>query len=125
MFSQVLKKSEKRLSELQCCKQDGSACNCTTSLHEDYSERPDSYDCEKKMSTYVLRYGAAYASEIYHYLEASNFKQKINITRPLKIKSLGCGFSPDYFAIKTYLEKITLNCRCNILAWTKVHAGNL
>lgn len=104
MFSQVLRRSDERLSELQCCKQDGSPCDCTTSLHEDYTARPDSYDCEKKMSTYVLRYGASYASEIYHYLVASNFKNKINTTRPLKIFSLGCGFSPDYFAIKKYFE---------------------
>jgi hypothetical protein len=57
------------------------------------------------MRTYVLRYGAAFASEIYHYLTASNFKAKvIGMARPLKVVSLGCGFSPDYFAIRKYLE---------------------
>lgn len=104
MLSDVLRKSNERLAELECCKQDGSVCNCLDSWHDDFYSRPDSYNCEKKMSTYVLNYGAAYASEIYHYLTASNFKSKINTTRPLKVISLGCGFSPDYFAIKKYFE---------------------
>ncbi len=102
MFEQVLRNADERLSELPCCKGDGSECNCLNSLHEDFYSRPDSYNCEKKMRTYVLNYGAAYASEIYHYLVATNFMGKINTTRPLKVISLGCGFSPDYFAIKKY-----------------------
>lgn len=104
MFSEVLRRSDARLSALQCCKQDGSICDCVSTLHTDFTDRPDTYNCEKKMSTYVLRYGAAYASEIYHYLVASNFGGKIDVTRPLNVISLGCGFSPDYFAIKKYFE---------------------
>lgn len=73
-------------------------------MNADFTSRPDSYNCEKKMSTYVLKYGAAYASEIFHYLVTSNFINKIDKSRPLKVISLGCGFSPDYFAIKKYFE---------------------
>lgn len=113
MFNDVLRRSNARLPYLQCCKQDGSVCDCVNSMNTDFTSRPDSYNCEKKMSTYVLKYGAAYASEIFHYLMASNFVRKINTTRPLNIISLGCGFSPDYFAIKKYLEinNITLPIR--------------
>jgi hypothetical protein len=74
---------------------------------DDYNcavRRADSYNCNKKMDTYIIRYGAAYASEIYHYLNASDFKSKIKLNKPIVIKSLGCGFSPDYYAIKKYFN---------------------
>jgi len=104
MLSNVLMNSNDRLSSLACCKPGGSECNCLGSLQDDYWHQPDSYNCEKKMTTYVLRFGASYASEIYHYFNESNFKEKIDPSRPLNIISLGCGFSPDFFALKKYLQ---------------------
>ena len=104
LMKDVLIKCENRLSSLVCCKQDGSVCNCVESLQEDFFNRPDSYNCDKKMTTYVLRYGLAYASEIYHYFVASDLKGKIDVSRSLNIISLGCGFSPDYFALKKYIQ---------------------
>jgi hypothetical protein len=103
MLSSILQQCNARLPTYPCC-QENHECNCLKSLSHDYWNRPDTYNCNKKMDTYVLRYGLSYASEIYHYLEASNFQNKINLNEPLIVKSLGCGFSPDYYAIKKYFE---------------------
>jgi hypothetical protein len=103
MLNEIFRNCNAQVSAQTCCKTDGTPCDCVAAMNLDFTARGDTYNCEKKMSTYVLKYGAAYASEIYHYLVASNFASKINRTRPLTIYSLGCGFSPDYFAIKKYL----------------------
>lgn len=119
MLTQTLTTANASLSILPCCKTDGSVCDCVSSLNADYTQRPDSYDCAKKMGTYVLKYGPAYASEIYGYLVASNFKSKIDLTRPLNICSLGCGYSPEYFAIKKYLQDNNINLVVNYVGIDK------
>jgi hypothetical protein len=113
MFNNVLIRSNSRLSSLPCCKQDGTQCDCVSCMNADFTSRADSYDCEKKMSTYVLKYGAAYASEIYHYLVASNFASKVDKSRPLNVISVGCGFSPDYFALRKYFQVNSINVPIN------------
>lgn len=112
MLSSTLQQCNNRLPTYQCCKEN-HICNCVNSLKDDFSIRPDTYNCQKKMDTYVLRYGLAYASEIYHYLEATNFQSKINLNQPLIVKSLGCGFSPDYYAIKKYFEDYKIQTPIN------------
>jgi hypothetical protein len=59
------------------------------------------------MVFYVLNYGSAYISEIYHYL--TNSKILDNITRQFSVLSLGCGFSPDYYAISKYIDDHNLD----------------
>ncbi|MDD9180717.1 MULTISPECIES: hypothetical protein [Aliivibrio] len=103
MLGNALKKCDEQLNTLACCKTDETPCNCVSSLSEDYTTRADSYDCLKKMNTYVLRYGPAYMSEIYHYLVESDFK-RLFVKDELTIASLGCGFSPDYYAIEEYIS---------------------
>lgn len=106
MLSYILQQCNDRISKYPCCKEN-HLCDCVSDLKDDYNctvRTADTYKCKKKMDTYVIRYGAAYASEIYHYLEASDFKSKIKLNKPIIIKSLGCGFSPDYYAIKKYLN---------------------
>lgn len=103
MLGDALKECDKKLNSLQCCKTDKTPCDCVSSLSEDYNNRPDSYNCLKKMNTYALRYGPAYMSEIYHYLVKSDFKRLFS-EKELTVVSLGCGFSPDYYAIEQYIE---------------------
>lgn len=120
---ETLKNCNDRLSQYQCCNPNPEhICNCVNELSMDYDlnvRSADTYDCLKKMDTYIIRYGAAYASEIYHYLTASDFKSKIKLDQPLTIKSLGCGFSPDYHAIKKYLKdnNIQISININKLYW--------
>lgn len=112
MLSSILQQCNTRLPTYPCC-QENHICDCLESLSNDYWNRADTYNCHKKMDTYVLRYGLAYASEIYHYLEATNFKSKINLNQPLIVKSLGCGFSPDYYAINKYFEDYNIKTPIN------------
>lgn len=102
MLGDALKQCDKKLNSLPCCKTDNTPCDCVVSLTEDYNSRPDSYNCLKKMNTYALRYGPAYMSEIYHYLVESDFKRLFS-DKKLRIVSLGCGFSPDYYAMEEYI----------------------
>lgn len=103
MLSEALVNCNDQLEKLGCCKTDESPCNCVDALSQDYKSRSDSYDCPKKMNTYVLRYGPAYVSEIYHYLVESDFKERIKGNK-LTVASLGCGFAPDFYALEEYLS---------------------
>jgi SAM-dependent methyltransferase len=76
-------------------------------LNEGFYNHADEYDCEKKMTFYVLNYGKSYISEIYHYLKNSRILD--NITGQFKVLSLGCGFCPDYYAISKYIFDLGLN----------------
>ena len=119
MLSNILNNCENAINQIDCCKGDNDACDCISSLMEDYSNRPDSYDCDKKMSTYVLRYGPIYASEIYHYLEHCNFSEWASEKEEINIISLGCGFAPDYAAVKEYLSDYEIDTSVNYLGLDK------
>lgn len=103
MLSEALSNCNKQIDRLECCKTDETPCNCVDALSQDYKSRSDSYDCPKKMNTYVLRYGPAYVSEIYHYLVESDFKKRLNGNK-VRVASLGCGFAPDFYALEEYLS---------------------
>jgi hypothetical protein len=112
MFGQVLSLCEKNYNEAKnyCCHGSNNLalmfCNssgCQECLKKDFRERPDDYDCDKKMNCYVLRYGSAYISEIYHYLNASKILEPYK-GQGINVLSLGCGFCPDYFAISQYID---------------------
>lgn len=107
MFLNALRNCNNEIAQLRCCG-DRNPCNCEGSLTADYYERNDSYDCQKKMDTYVIKYGPSYISEIYHYLEASQLLNGFQ-NSPLNAISLGCGFAPDYYALQKYNTDSRLN----------------
>ncbi len=87
-----------------CCHDDGRTCSCYDCLEEDYYSRGDSYNCRKKLCYYTMNYGPAYASEIYHYLSASQLLERQFNGRNIRVLSLGCGFSPDAYALDRYID---------------------
>ena len=101
MFEQLLSQCWENYKESRCCHNNENICNCYHCLYEGFYSYSDEYDCEKKLLFYVLNYGASYISEFYHYLSNSqllnNFKGNLNVL------SLGCGFSPDYYALSKYI----------------------
>ncbi|OPX42188.1 hypothetical protein CLHUN_39750 [Ruminiclostridium hungatei] len=92
-----------------CCHDDGRICSCYDCLGEDYYSRADSYNCQKKLCYYTMNYGPAYASEIYHYLSASQLLEREFNGRSIRVLSLGCGFSPDAYALDRYIDDNNLN----------------
>ncbi len=62
----------------------------------------EKYDCDRKVIAYVIRFGAAYISEIYRYLESSKILEQYN-NKILNVIALGCGFDPWYYAINKYI----------------------
>lgn len=96
-----------------CCHTDGRACNCYPCLQSGFYGMPDHYDCRKKLCYYVLNYGPSYASEIYHYLAASQILESFVPRGVVNILSLGCGFAPDLIAIDKYIRNNNLQLRVN------------
>lgn len=116
----VLMQCDENFSGLRCCKLDGSECNCIKDLGRAFFEEElETYNCPKRASAYALFYGSAYASEIYHYLTASTFLQDVDRSRALNVISLGCGFSPDYFAIRKYFEDNGVDQKINYIGVDK------
>jgi len=111
MFDQVLSLCENNYNAAKkhCCHGGSNwsliLCNtmgCQECLRRDFHGGPDNYDCHKKMNCYVLKYGPAYISEIYHYLNTSKILESYE-GQCINVLSLGCGFCPDYFAISQYI----------------------
>lgn len=107
MFDLLVKCNE-NLNVLPCCHPAQDMCYCYNCLKKDYWERPDSYECVKKMSFYILNYGPSYASEIYHYLSYSQVLKGLTLNSKIRVLSLGCGFAPDLFAISKYVQNNSL-----------------
>lgn len=110
-----------------CCHGDGRACNCYNCLRAGfYSEMPDTYECLKKLYYYVMNYGPAYASEIYHYLSKSQILENNFAGKSLRIISLGCGFSPDFIALVRYIDTNNLKIKLTYIgldiepSWNKL-----
>ncbi|MDD5022139.1 MAG: hypothetical protein PHR82_08455 [Endomicrobiaceae bacterium] len=114
MFKELLLTCSKNLSRFSCCHDySNDKCNCYQCLHDEYRRRNgklDEYNCPKKMNFYVLKYGSSFTSEIYHYLNESKILEKFN-NKTINILSLGCGFSPDYYAILKYIDDNNLNIK--------------
>jgi len=107
MFDKVLSlcKNNYEQAKNYCChKSVLKPCNCEQCLYEGFrnSNQPDDYNCDKKMNCYVLKYGSAYISEIYHYLNTSKILEPYK-GQSINVLSLGCGFCPDYFALSQYI----------------------
>jgi SAM-dependent methyltransferase len=112
MFNQVLTKCLTNYQQMSCCHNDDRICDCYKCLQPGfYAGGLDKYDCHKKMNFYVLKYGPSYISEIYHSLTTSQLLERFQDN--INILSLGCGFSPDYYAILKYIldNNLVLNFR--------------
>jgi len=79
----------------------------------DFHDRPDTYNCEKKVNYYVLNYGPSFASEIYHYFSTSQVLENNFNNTTLNILSLGCGFSPELIALERYIRDYHLTINFN------------
>lgn len=119
MFNQQIISCDNFLRNSPCCSNiSGHICNCYNELRKDFYERPDTYNCDKKMNYYALNYGASFISEYYHYISQSQLIQNILINREhVYIKSLGCGFAPDYYAIQKYCDDNGINCHLNYIGY--------
>lgn len=87
------------------CKDNKNPIDCYGCLSPHFytSDGNEKYDCIKGLAHYIMDYGPCYASSTYHFLDTS----KILDTYPrneLNILSLGCGFSPDYYAFTKYIQ---------------------
>ena len=117
MLNRVINQCLKNYPTFPCCHTDGRNCYCYNCLQPSfYIGGVDEYDCPKKNNFYVLKYGPSYFSEIYHFLSVSQIlecfqSQKINVL------SLGCGFSPDYYAITQYISDKNLTLKTHYLGW--------
>jgi len=85
-----------------CCHTDGRICCCYNCLRDGFYAGIDSYSCLKKLCYYVMNYGPAYVSEIYHFLGASRLLEN-NFHNSINVLSLGCGFGPDFIALQKYI----------------------
>lgn len=113
MLVDALRRCNFNISQLACCN-DRNPCNCEESLQEDYYSRSDTYNCQKKMDTYAIKYGPSYVSEVYHYLNESKVIDDFANSN-MNVVSLGCGFAPDYYALQRYNDDNSLNI--NIKYW--------
>lgn len=112
MLDVLMQQCIQNIETTNCCHNNGRECNCYECLTTGFREEIDEYDCIKKMNYYVVKYGYSYASEIYQYLSTSRIIEQID-NQNMKILSLGCGFSPDYFAIQQYITDNGLNIEIN------------
>lgn len=112
MFNQKIIACDHFLQTAPCCSTIlGHMCNCYNELRSDFYTRADTYNCDKKMNYYALNYGASFISEYYHYISQSQSIQNIlRSNEHVYIKSLGCGFAPDYYAIQQYCVDNNINC---------------
>lgn len=113
MFLDALTKCDNEIRQLICCGK-RTPCNCEECLRDDYynDNHTETYNCQKKMDTYVIKYGPSYVSEIYHYLANSNILDNFNNSQ-LNVISLGCGFAPDFYAIQSYCIDKQLKIKLN------------
>jgi len=84
-----------------------------------YTNTKDTYDCPIKLSLYTINYGPIYVSEIYHFLKKSQLLENnfLDITRPIEIMSLGCGFGPDDIALTKYSNDEQLDIDFNYVGY--------
>ena len=104
MLNKILTQCLNNYPTFPCCHKDDRNCYCYNCIQPSfYDGGVDEYDCPKKLNFYVLKYGPSYVSEIYHFLSASQILEHFQ-DKNINILSLGCGFSPDYFAISKYIS---------------------
>lgn len=82
---------------------DSVDCYDCISSHFYKSDGKEKYDCYKGLAHYIMDYGPCYASSTYHFLDVSGVIEGLN-KENINILSIGCGFSPDYYAFKKYIN---------------------
>jgi hypothetical protein len=126
MFENLYGQIEERLQQHKCngCIGD-NICreNICNDLNVMYKPRQDGnyieeYNCNGKTNSFVKRYGAAYISEIYHYLENSKILEPFKNSN-LSVLALGSGFDPWYYAIKKYSDNRNLNINLDYTGYDK------
>lgn len=97
--------ANKQYNSIQDCPIQNSSINCydCISSHFYSSDGNEKYDCIKGLSDYIMEYGPCYASSTYHFLQASDILSRYPSNSCIKILSIGCGFSPDYYAFKKFI----------------------
>jgi len=131
-MNKILKKCTKLYNNEKNCdefNQKGSCLQCVKDSF--YSDNSDTYDCLKKLATYTIEYGVAYASEIYSFLVASKLLENyFDNNQEISILSLGCGFMPDKSALKTYIKNHKLDIYYSYQGydieplWQKINPSN-
>jgi hypothetical protein len=105
----LLKKCNQIYTTLPRCDESDEYESCSDCCTRDFYNRPDTYSCLKKLCYYTLNYGPAYSSEIYHYLGKSQLLENHFNGKNLEVLSLGCGFAPDVYALRKYIDDNNLD----------------
>lgn len=97
--------ANKQFNSIQDCPISNNNIDChgCISSHFYSSDGNEKYDCIKGLSDYIIEYGPCYASSTYHFLQVSNILSRYPSNSCIKILSIGCGFSPDYYAFKKFI----------------------
>lgn len=116
-MTSLLKNCNSLYNKLPPCDGNNEDFSCDDCCKQDYWDRSDTYSCLKKLCHYTLNYGPAYASEIYHYFEISQILENYFLGKNIKVLSLGCGFSPDAYALEKYIKDNNLNIKFNYIGY--------
>lgn len=120
----LLQKCDYMYVNLPHCDKDDEIVSCSDCCTQDFYDRPDTYSCLKKLCHYTLNYGPAYASEIYHYLEKSHLLEDHFNGKNINVLSLGCGFSPDVYALRKYINDYDLDITYQYTGYDKEENWN-
>ena len=107
---QLLDYANKTFKSITNCPESKTLDSCYNCLSTHFynPDGNEKYDCERGLSHYVLDYGPCYASSTYHFLTVSNILQILG-KKNIRILSIGCGFSPDYYAFKKFISDNSLD----------------
>jgi len=119
----ILERCNQIQQDLQCCHSDGRICYCMNCLQDGfYSNDRDAYNCLKRLCFYTMNYGPIYVSEIYHFLDASRVMTFFcSQLRDIRALSIGCGFAPDFIAIRKYIQNNRINLKVSYTGYDIEH----
>ena len=111
---ELLNRTNELFGATICCHNDPAhPCHCITCLQGGFYGEPDTYNCIKKLCSYVMNYGPCYSSEMFHFLSADHLLENNYNNSQMNILSLGCGFCPDWFGINKYISDKRLTITYN------------
>ena len=112
-MEELLRRCNHRFNELPYCSKGSCPSDCQKCLEDGWFDKTteDYCKCEKKLYYYVANYGPSFASEICHYLSASEILENKYSGKELRVLSLGCGASLDLIAINKYLQDNGISLR--------------
>lgn len=112
----LLKRCNSIYQNLKC--PHNAASQCSDCFRQGYYKGNEIYDCLKGLCYYVMNYGPAYVSEIYHFLTSSKLLEEYfyyNKISNIRVLSLGCGFCPDFIALYDYIRDNRLSLTLDYL----------